>query len=134
MEGTVYETFAMLKPTAKFSLDELERIVRSVAESGGAEVSRSGRKLRMSIGEAVLEIGENSDYYVAEECNEIADQLSIPRENFPTRYEFAAEDPELELFNDYLLVAERLQKTGKFVIFDCTQGKLLFEESEKGAL
>lgn len=123
----MYETFAMLKPTATFSLDELERVVRAVADSGDAEVSRSGRKIRMSIGEAVLEIGENSDDYVAEECNEIADQLSIPRQNFPKRYEFAAEDPELELFNDYLLVAERLQQTGKFVIFDCNNGTVLFD-------
>jgi hypothetical protein len=34
----------------------------------------------------------------------------------------------MELFNDYLLLAERLQKTGQFVIFGCNQGKLLFDE------
>jgi hypothetical protein len=123
----VYETLAILKPTATFSLDDLERIVRDVAASGDAEVSRSGRTVRIVRGEAYLEISENSDDYVPEECNEIADQLSIPRQNFPKRYEFAAEDPDMELFNDYLLVAERLQKTGNFVIFDRNQGKLLFD-------
>ena len=70
---------------------------------------------------------KNSDDYVPNECNEIADLLSIPRQNFPTRYEIAAEDPELELFNDYLLVAERLQMTKKFVKFDRNKGKLLFD-------
>ena len=124
----MYETFAMLKSKGTFSLEELEQMARDVASSGGAEVSRSGPVLRLTAGEASLEIRENSDYYVPEECQEIADQLSLPRHEFPTRYEIAGTDPDMDLFNDYLLLAERLQKTGLFVNFDCNQGKLLFED------
>ena len=124
----MYETFAMLKSDRAFSLDELEGMAREVADSGDAEVSRSGPAVRLTAGESFLEIRENRDDYVAEECQEIADQLSLPRQEFRTRYEIAGTDPDMELFNDYLLLAERMQKTGQFVIFDCNQGKLLFEE------
>jgi len=82
----------------------------------------------MTAGEACLEIRENSDSYVPEECHEIADQLSLPCREFRTRYEIAGKDPDMELFNDYLLLAERLQKTGQFVVFDCNRGKLLFDD------
>jgi hypothetical protein len=123
----MYETFAMLKPAAAFSLQDLERVVAEVANSGDATVSRSGKTLRMIIGDAVLEIAENSDGYVLEESNEIASRFAIACQNCRLRYEFAAEDPDMDLFNDYLLVAERLNKTGQFVIFDCNQSKLLFD-------
>ncbi len=78
----MYETFVMLKSEGTFSLEELERAAREVADSWGAEVSRSRQILRMTAGEAFLEIRENSDYYVPEECHEIADQLSLPCREF----------------------------------------------------
>jgi hypothetical protein len=34
---------------------------------------------------------------------------------------------EMDLFNDYLMINERLQKTGKVIIFDPQDGKLPFE-------
>ena len=39
------------------------------------------------------------------------------------------DDVEMTLFNDYLLINERLQKTGHFVIFDPQEGKLLYHEA-----
>ena len=34
------------------------------------------------------------------------------------------EDADMDLFNDYLLVNERLDATGHFFVFDPTEGKL----------
>jgi hypothetical protein len=39
------------------------------------------------------------------------------------------DDPDRELFNDFLLINEHLQATGNFVIFDAQECKLLFDDS-----
>jgi hypothetical protein len=65
--------------------------------------------------------------HVVEESNEIAERFGVPSQGCRARFEMAGDDPDMELFNDYLLINERLQDTGKFVIFDTQECKLLFE-------
>ena len=38
----------------------------------------------------------------------------------------SGDDPNMELFNDYLLINESLKATGSVVIFDPQEEKLLF--------
>ncbi len=127
----MYETLAMLKPGASYSLDDLERLVTEVAQSGEAAVSRSGKTVRMVDGEAYVTFTENKAPYVVVESNDIAAKFAMPCKGCPSRFEIGGDDPEMELFNDYLLVAERLQGTGLFVIFDPHQCKLMFDVEDK---
>jgi hypothetical protein len=124
----MYEALAYLKPGPAFSLDELERVVRDVARSGEAEVSRSGRTVRLELGGAVMEITENCEPEDLAVCRGIAERYSVPCDGCTACFAFFAEDPEMELFNDYLLVLERLHRTGRFVVFDYTQGEQLFAD------
>jgi hypothetical protein len=64
---------------------------------------------------------------VVNESNEIAERFGVPSQGCRTRFEMSGNDPDMTLFNDYLLINERLQAMGNFVIFDMQECKLLFE-------
>ena len=71
-----------------------------------------------------LTIEFNDAPHVVEESQEIAEAFGIPCGQCDARFEMSGDDPDMELFNDYLLVNERLDAAGCFFVFDPTEGKL----------
>src|SRR5262245_24061317 len=123
----MYDTLIMLKPDASFTVDELHAIVGDVMKTGAAAVEREGSLVNVTAGSGSLDIAWHNEAHVVEESNEIAERFGVPSQGCRARFEMAGDDPEMELFNNYLLINERLQETGKFVIFDAQECKLLFE-------
>jgi hypothetical protein len=123
----MYDTLIMLKPDASFTVDELHALVVDVMNSKAAAVEREGNHVRVTTGSGSLDIVWHNAGHVVEESNEIAERFGVPSQGCRARFEMAGDDPDMELFNDYLLINERLQDTGKFVIFDTQECKLLFE-------
>ena len=123
----MYDTLILLKPGAAFSVDEMLEVVQSMAATGGGSVTRKGSAVRLTTPAGHIEITLNSSSYVVEESNDIAERFDIPCRDCTTRYEMSGEDTDMELFNDYLIINERLQKLGRFVIFDPQECKLMFE-------
>ena len=109
-------------------MDDLHQIVSDVAASRGYVVERDVGHIRLVAGAASLVIGWSTAPHVVDESNEIAEQFAIPCAGCHTRLEMSGDDPDMELFNDYLLINERLQETGQAVIFDTQECKLLFED------
>ncbi|WP_425616729.1 hypothetical protein NA78x_000383 [Anatilimnocola sp. NA78] len=124
----MYDTLIMLKPGATFATDDLHRIVSDVAKSGQAKVERSGGQIRLVADGGFIEIGSNDAPHVLQESDEIAKRFSIPCQGCSKRFEMTSEDPEMDLFNDYLMINEQLQSTGLFTIFDTQECKFLFGE------
>ncbi|MEZ6142192.1 MAG: hypothetical protein R3B84_16650 [Zavarzinella sp.] len=124
----MYDTLIMLKPSASFSVDEMLEVVQGVAATGDGSVERIGSTIRRVTSAGHIEIVPNSSGYVIEESNEIAERFDIPCHGCATRYEMSGEDADMELFNDYLIINERLQELGRFVIFDSQECKLMFDD------
>lgn len=123
----MYDTLIMLRPEAAFTLDALHTLVRDVVREGTATVERVEDCLRVRTAEGSLSIVWNAAPHVLEESNELGEEFGVPTGGCRARFEMSGDDPGMELFNDYLLINERLQATGKFVLFDLQEGKLLFE-------
>jgi len=125
----MYETLAMLKPGASYSADELYRLVYDLARYE-LYVERDGDLIRLVVGDAWLGISWSDAPHIIEESDEIAGQFGIPCRGCHIRIEMSGDDPGMDLFNHYLIINEKLQATGKFVIFDSQQCKLMFEDGE----
>jgi hypothetical protein len=123
----MYDTLIMLKPDATFSLEDMESILRDVAESGEGLVERQGTSIFLRSSDSYLQIDFNNEPFVIEESKEIAADRDIACGECAARFEMASDDPDMELFNDYLLVNERLDETGNFLIFDQAEGNLFGE-------
>ncbi len=126
----MYDTLIMLKPDASFTPDGLYELVAGVVTSNEAQLSREGKGVRIAIGDSWIEIAWNPSGYVRVESDEIADRFSIPCRGCHRRFEMTGDDPTMDLFNDYLLINERLQATNDFVIFDSQECKLMFEPEQ----
>jgi hypothetical protein len=123
----MYDTLIMLKPNASFTIDELYTLVIEVMKTGSAAVERGDSWVRVTAGSGSIDIAWHNSAYVIEESNEIAGCFGVPSQGCRARFKMTGDDPGMELFNDYLLINKRLQATGKFVIFNTQEGKLLFE-------
>lgn len=123
----MYDTLIMLKPEASFTVDQLYALVMEVVASGEAIVERDVEAIRITTDSATLNIDWNDDAHVIEESHEIAAEFGVPSQGCPARFEMAGDDPDMDFFNDYLIINEKLQATGKFVIFDTQEGRLLFD-------
>ncbi|WP_206817736.1 hypothetical protein [Chroococcus sp. FPU101] len=124
----MYETLIMLKPSSTFRIDDLRRLLSDIAASEEVFVEQAGYQIRLVTETSSLNIYWNDAAHVVEESNEIAQQFAIPCTDCRVRFEMSGDDSEMELFNDYLLINQRLQETGQFVIFDAQECKLLFED------
>ncbi len=120
----MYETLIMLKPDQQFSMTEMEQLVQDVCSNGQAQVSLSGETLHVEDSGAVLMISFSDGDWVAEEAQELAQRKNLPTQGVTVRYEMNGRDEDMQLYNDYLLINERLDATGKFIIFDQFTGQL----------
>lgn len=124
----MYQTIAMLKPGYAFSVADMHEFVKEVASSGSGNLSQSGNTSRLSLSANYLTIGFSDAPHVAVESKELADTDGLPCGQSTNRIEICGEDPDMDLFNDYLIIAEKLHGTGKFVVYDLVAGKLMFPE------
>ena len=120
----MYEMLIMLKPDATFSCDEMATILRNVGQLSGKTVECLGTSVTLKSGDAYLQVDFSNAPHVIEESKEIAVACDIPCHRCAVRFEMNGDDPDMDLFNDYLLVNERLDSTGNFFIFDPSEGKL----------
>ena len=124
----MYDTLVMLKPGSTFTVEEMLEVVQKVAAGGVGSVTRTGSTIRLETAAGYFELTLNTSDYVIEESNEIAQQFGIACRDCASRFEMTGQDSDMELFNDYLIINERLQALGKFVIFDTQECKLMFED------
>lgn len=120
----MYDILAMIKPNAAFSLDEMANVLQQVCKSGDGNLAQDDTTFTISANEAELHVGFSDEPHVLEESNEIAAEFDIPCSGCAARYEMSGDDPDMELFNDFLLINERLEESGCFVLFDPVEGKL----------
>ena len=123
----MYDTLAMIKPDASFTNDDLQRVLLAVTRSGSETVAQTGTGFQIHLGQALLRINRGDEPHVVAESDEITKQFGSPCRGCRSRLEMAGDDPNMDLFNTYLLLNERLQDTGKFVIFDTQQMSLPLE-------
>jgi len=124
----MYQTIAMLKPGCAFSVTDMHALVKEVASSGSGSLSQSGTTSKLSSSANYLTIGFSDAPHVAVESKELADTYGLPCGQSTKRIEICGNDPDMDLFNDYLIIAEKLHGTGKFVVYDLAEGKLMFPE------
>jgi hypothetical protein len=105
----------------------MHRLIAEVVDASLATVERYGNQTRITSGSGYLSIDWNTAAHVIVESDEIADRFKIPCRGCSARFEMDGRDSDMVLFNDYLLINERLEATGHFVIFDAQEGKLLFD-------
>jgi hypothetical protein len=115
----MYEVMAMVKAGHSFSMAELEATLRKLAKAGDATVEKvDDQTLVLHLEEGVLEITRNADERVRLESDEIAEEFDMDCAGSSVRYETSGDDPDLELFNDFVILMEWLEATGHFAIFD----------------
>ena len=119
----MYETLIMLKPETRFSVDELERVVRDVAAGGTGAVERNGSSIILKTPASYLQIDYSEAPSVLEESEEISRRFGLECRRCRSRFEMHGEDVDMQLFNDYVLINERLGSTHKFFIFSQAEGK-----------
>jgi len=119
----LYETLVMIKPSCSFGLDEMDSLIHEVAKSGNADYERQDQSFIIRHADAYLQVDFHSASFIQEESQEIADDCGLDCAGCRERYEMEGDDPDMELFNDYVLINKRLQATGKFIIFDQVEGK-----------
>lgn len=124
----MYDTLIMLKPNARFRLDDLQALVSDVATAGGRVIELDADCVRLVADTATIVIHWSAASHVIQESNDIAKRFAIPCAGCHIRLEMSGDDPDMELFDDYMLINERLHETGQVVIFDTQDCKLLFED------
>jgi hypothetical protein len=127
MSIDTYDTLAIIRPgaEARYSLDWIEHLTREVAI--GATISRQ----RNHIGVAMLVVARqgvelhiylNARPAVVDESNEIAEEDGLDCAGAKCRFELFGTDVDLVLMNDHLLLCERLNATGDFVLYSGQAG------------
>ena len=120
----MYETLLMVKPGVVISLSDIEGVLNEVAASGKGIVERRPISVLYLINTNYLRIQINQDPNVIKESCEIAAETGVPCEACSMRFEMEGEDDNMELFNDYILINEKLDNTGNFFIFDQNEGRM----------
>lgn len=123
----MYETVIMVKAGRVFTYEEIDAIVHEVSGS-------DKRRLEVTSGSWIIHTGSNYlpylriDHHVAphikEESQELARNFGLDCAHCVDRYEMEGNDPDTALFNDFLLITEKLHQTGKLIVFDAAQGEL----------
>ena len=118
----MYETLMMIKPGGEFSMQAMAALVSEVCRSGDAQVKHDKGGIKVSLQNASLMINFSDEDWVAIESQEIAARFSLPVSGCRARFEMSGRDDDLLLYNEYLLINERLEDTGLFVVLDQFSG------------
>lgn len=119
----MYETLILIKAPCKFDLNEMNDLIAEVVMGTDSAIERGERSLTIRRGNAYIKIVLHDAPSVIEESKEISQYYGLDCAECMERFEMSGDDPDMEMFNDYLLVNKRLQKTGKVIIFDPGSGK-----------
>lgn len=91
----MYEVLAMLKPDAKFTVDQMAAIVEDVCSSAERQVDRDGDAFSILAGDSQFHISFSDAPHIIEESHEIAEHFGIPCSGCSRRYEMAGHDPDM---------------------------------------
>lgn len=118
----MYETLMMLKPGQDLPPEKMEDLVRNICSAMGRSVERHGPEIIVRAGESRLFIEFNDTPSVPAESAELAEEYGIDCAHCTARYQMSGEEngEELELFNDALLITERLEELG-LILLDQTE-------------
>lgn len=119
----MYETLIMLKEGEEYSPQQMHELVKGICGSGEAVFEVIDTSCVMRDGESFIRIDYSSAPDVAIESKEIAAYAGMDCSECKIRYEMNGQDMEMLLFNDYLLVLDKISATNKFLIFDSAQGE-----------
>jgi len=122
----MYTTLAMLKPGATLAMREIAEIVEAACEiaSHGLDENENGLMIRSEGCTLHVSLEHGDD--VAIESDEIATRYALPCKGSNRRLSiWADDDPDMDLFNHWLILVEGLKKTGNFVLFDPEGGKAI---------
>lgn len=112
----MYETLMLLKPGCTFRPEQMEELVSDVCAGEPRTVSRENDIVYVRAGESYIQIVLNDGPDVAAEAHELADEYGVDCHECTVRYEMNGEDHDMELFNDHLIINERLEDQGCFII------------------
>ena len=129
MPSPHYDACIMLKKGESFSADELEVVVRDVAQrlAEGDEprlVVRSDTTIILSVDDMFLQFDHQDDDFVLIESADMAEHFNVPCQQCAERYCLHGFDNNMELFNDYLIILEELDATNKFFIIQLNTGEV----------
>ena len=122
----MYETLILVKPGKDLPFSEIESIARTIADTGDGLFKSSPRRLAIVLeDEAELKIQLNDSADVLVESKELAAKTGIVCDKVTVRFEVSGEDPEMDLFNDYMMILEEIHATGKVILIDPVEGQEL---------
>jgi hypothetical protein len=117
---SMYSTLAILKKGQSFRLDEIKGLLVDSCDVMGQELSLAGNRLSV---DGVFHVEQEDGSDVLSESDEIAKRYGLAAAGATTRFAlWADDDPDMDYFNTWLMLVERLQKTNKFVFFDSGVG------------
>ena len=119
----MYETLIMLKQGEEFSPQEMHELVKDVCDTGEASFGAVDSSCVIRDDESYIQIDYAASPDVATESKEIAEFANMDCAECTVRFEMNGQDIDMLLFNDYLLVLEKISATNKFYIFDSAQGE-----------
>ena len=119
----MYETLIMLKDGESFSPHDMHELVKDVCGSGQGSFEAAGTSCFIRANDSYIRIHHSAEPHVAEESKEIAEYANMGCADCTSRFEMKGDDMDMLLFNDYLLILERITATDKFFIFDSAQGR-----------
>lgn len=130
MSQPVYQAFLLLTPEAELTVADVQDILRSINDRW--QISLHERGVIVNSDEWEIHIALNEEPWVRDESQEIATAL----EDFPEAREIEqcdrrwevhshTPDPEMDYFNDYLFIVERLSRfPGVIAVDPCEPGLL----------
>ena len=116
MVTIMYETLILLKPGSTFQPEQMEELVSDMCAGEPRTVTREDGTIIVQAGASSLRIVFNDGPSVAEESHELAEEYGVDCADCTARYEMNGEDHDMELFNDHVIINERLEDLDKFVI------------------
>jgi hypothetical protein len=126
----MYQAYLLLEPSTDFTFDAAAN--RLAQKFPSFEVTRANNGLILSSEDWEISLRMNSGPEVVEESHRIAEHISGQDDgrdiaSIDRRVEIASDvpDPEMDHFNDYLMVIETLQTFRGVIAVDPTEPSLL---------
>ena len=120
----MYEIMAMIKSGHDLSREWMRGELRQIRGLEKKIEEDESPRIKIREENAYISIDFNNKDYVVIESKEIADKHGIDCTDCVSRFEISGKDEDMLLFNDFLLLMERLENHGAFVLFDKYTGKL----------
>lgn len=126
-----YQAFAFLQDDSDFDIEVLRQ--RLVKRLSAMKVVHEGRNISLQVPEMVFRVHLADEPFVAQESLGISEHfalcpLAAEIAECKRRVEICSTDPdpEMEYFNDYIILCETLEGFRGVILFDPTSGELIW--------